>query len=123
MLLKFFTILVFIAELIVAFTLIKKLLEFDKLILNANEIIVEAKSKIKEIGYLIKKISFQYVEFSYDFVAKVEEQRDKSIINQLNKIIIAILLLRMNSKFMRKIIRSKQFKLLSKGLSLLQYVV
>ncbi len=123
MLLKFFTLLVFIAELIVAFTIIKKLLEFDKLILNANEIIVEAKSKIKEIGYLIKKISSQYVEFSYDFVAKVEEQRDKSIINQLNKIVIAIVLLRMNSKFMRKIIRSKQFKLLSKGLSLLQYVV
>lgn len=123
MILKIFTALIFVAEIIVAYTILKKLFETDRAIIQANEIIAEAKSKVSDIGYLIKKISYQYVEMSYDFVEKIEEKRNQSAIKQLNKIIIAVLLLRLNSKFIKRIIRSKPFKLLSKGLSLLQYVV
>lgn len=120
---KILTMIVFMAELIIAYTLIKQLWIWDKELISLNETICAAKSGIKDISYLIKKISAQYVEFAYDFVEKIKKKRDDSIINNLNKIIITLILLRMNSKFLKRIIRSKQFKLLSKGLSLLRYMV
>lgn len=123
MLLNVFTIIVFIAEIIIAVTLIRTLLKLDKKVLELDETIVELRPGIKDVGYLIKKISAQYVEFSEDFVSKIIKKRDESIFNQLNKILVVILLFKINSKFIRKVMRSKQFKLLSKGLSLLKYVV
>jgi hypothetical protein len=117
------TAVVFAAEMIIAYTLVKKLLEIDKLILQTNDTLTEIKPGLRDVEYLIKKISAQLVELSYDFVAKIRKKRDDSIMFQLNKIIIAILLIRFNSKFIRKIMRSKHFRLLSKGLSLLKYMV
>lgn len=123
MIFNILTAVVFIAELIIAYTLIINLWRIDQKLLKWNNIICLAKSDIKDIGYLIKKISAQYIEFAYDFVAKIKEKRDNSIIANLNKIIITVVLLRLNSKLVRKIMRSKRFRLLSKGLSLFQYVL
>ena len=123
MLLNVFTIIVFIAEIIIAITLIRVLLKLDKKVLDIDETIVKLRPGIKDVGSIIRKISAQYVEFSEDFVLKIIKKRDESIFNQLNKILVVVLLLKINSKFIRKVMRSKQFKLLSKGLSLLKYVV
>ena len=123
MIFNIMTAVVFLAELIIAYTIIKKLLEIDKIVLKANEALTLINPGIKDIGCLIKKISAQCVEFSYDFVSKIRKKQEDSIISYLNKIIIAIILLKINSKFIRKIIRSKHFKMLTKGFSLLKYVV
>lgn len=120
---KILTAVVFIAEIIIAYTIITKLLAFDKLILEASETLSAMKPGIKDVGYLIKKISAQYVEFSEDFVSEIRKKRDDALVNNLNKILITVLLLRLNSKFLRKVIRSKHFKRLCKGLSILKYVV
>jgi len=123
MIFKLLTTIVFISEIIIAYTLISKLVYADRMILQINENIEAMRPGIKDVGDLIKKISAQCVEFSNDFVNDIIKKRDESIINQLNKLIIAILLLRLNSKFIKKILKSKHFKLLSKGLSLLKYMV
>lgn len=123
MIFKIMTMVVFIAEVIIAYTLVKKLFELDKLILQTDSLITEAKPGIKDVTTLIRKISAQCVELSNDFVEKIRKQRDESVVSQLNKIIITIILLRLNSKIIRKIMRSRQFRFLSRGLSLLKYVV
>ena len=123
MLFKVLTVTVFIAELIIAYTLITKLMALDKLILEYNETFTAIKPGIRDVGYLIKKISSQMIEFSYDFVEKIKQEQENSVIRQLNKIVIMIILLRLNSKFIKKIVRSKHYKRICKGLSLLKYVV
>ncbi len=123
MIFKIMTTIVFIAEIIVAYTILKKLLAFDKLVIRTNEALMGIKPEISYIGCLIKKISAQYVEFAYDFAEKIHVKSDEAIVTQLGKLVIAITLLRFNSKLIRKILISKPFKMLRKGLSLLKYVV
>lgn len=114
---------VFIAELIIACSIIRLLYILDNKILQANETIVELKPGIKDVGYLIKKISAQYVEFAYDFVLKIKQKRDDSIFSYLNKIIITLFIFKINSKFIKKIILSRGFRRLKKALLLLEYMV
>jgi len=123
MIFNIMTILVFIAELIIAYSLCKNILKLDKKILEINDELTSLKPEIKDVGYLIKKISSQLIEFAYDFVSKIYSKRDTAIIHQLNKFVITIILLKLNSKFIKKFLRSKPFKLLTKGFSLLKYVV
>ena len=123
MIFKVLTTIVFISELIIGYTLFTKLLALDKFIMQTNDTVIKAKPGIRDIGYLVKKISAQYIEFSYDFVSKITTKKDDSIIIMLNKILITILIFKFNSKFIKKIRRSKSFRLLSKGFSLLKYVI
>ena len=120
---KILTAIVFLAEVIITYTLIRKLIIFDNEILQASETVLSLKPRLKDVGYLIKQISAQCVEFSEEFVSKIIEKRNDAIFNNFNKIIIAVILLKLNSKTIKKIIRSKHFKRLSKGLSLFKYMV
>ena len=77
MLFKIFTTIVFIAELIIAYTIISKLVQFDKMILETNAFVVEANPKIKEITRLVRKISDQIAELVPMYVEKLKELRNK----------------------------------------------
>ena len=123
MLLNIETIIVFIAEIIIAYTLITKLILLDKSILRINGTLSELNPGIRDVSVLIRKISAQYVEFAREFEEKIINKRNNSLINQLNKILIALLLMKLNVGFIKKIRKSKHFKILSKGLSMLKYVV
>lgn len=123
MLFKVLTATVFIAELIITYTIVSKFIALDKLVLEYNQTLTALKPGIRDVGDLIKKISYQMIEFSYDFVAKIKQKQADSVINQLNKIVIMLILLRLNSKFIKKIVRSKHYKRLCKGLSLIKYVI
>lgn len=123
MIFKIFTAVVFIAELIIAYTVVTRLLAADKAILNAADTIEKVNPSVKEIGCLVKNISEQFVEFSDDFVEKVNDKKDDTVLKLLNKILIMVLLLKINSKFLNKLRRSRVIKQISRGLSLLQYVV
>lgn len=117
------TTVVFIAELIIANAVISKLRTYDRALCEINATITELNPKIKDIGYLVKKISAQYIEFSYDFVSKLKNKRDNSIINILNKLLVMIVLWKVNSKFIQKLRRSRFLKRLRRGLSLLSYMI
>jgi len=123
MTLNIFTALIFIAELIITYSLMKLLIRADKAILNGNNTILTIKPGIKDICLLIRKISEQLVEFSYDIVPKIVQKRDKVVIKFVRKLIITIILLKFNFKIIKNFLRSKPYKILSKGFSLLKYVV
>ena len=123
MICKLFTVIVFIAELIICFLLLSRLIKFDNYLINLDKTLDSLKPSIKDIGYLVKKISAQYVEFAEDFVYKFTKKKDEFAIRQLNKILLAIILLKINSKFIKKLRRSKLLKGISKVLSLFQLVV
>lgn len=123
MIYKIFTLIVFIAELIIAYTMITRLWIADKAILSANAYVEKINPSVNEVGELIKKISGQFVEFSENFVEKVNDKKEDVTIRLLNKILIAILLLKVNSGFLNKLRRSRAIKRISRGLSLLQYVI
>ncbi len=123
MIYKIFTTIVFIAELIIAYSVIIKLYALDKAIINANELLISAKPSLRDICYIVKKISAQCVDFANDLVAEFKKKQEDFAINQLNKILLALILLKMNSKFIKKLRRSKIVKRISRGLSLLQLVI
>ena len=123
MIFKIFTAMILIAELIIAYTLITKLIVVDKLILNADETIMEINPSVKDVCVLIKKISFQYVEFAKEFVSKINDTQEDVTISILNKVLISLLLIKLNLKFINKLRRSKVIKRINRGLSLLKYVV
>ena len=123
MLLNIATAVVFIAEIIIAYTLVRRLFLLDKSILHINTVMSGINPEIRDIAVLLKKISAQYVEFAREFEIKIINKRNDSVINQLNKLLVALLLMKLNFKFIKKIRKTKPFRILSKGLSLLKYVV
>ncbi len=120
---KIFTAIVFIAEIIIAYTIFSKLVMLDKLILKADKVLTYSKLSLKEISRLISQISAQCVEFAEDFALDFKTKRDEIALKQLNKLILTIILIKMNSKFINRIRRSKLVKRISRGLSLLQLVI
>ena len=102
MIFKIFTAVVFIAELIIAYTAVTKLLAADRAILKATDTVEKINPSVKEVGCLVKNISEQFVEFSDDFVEKVNDKKDDTVIRLFNKILITVLLLKINSKFLNK---------------------
>lgn len=120
---KIFTAIVFIAEIIIAYTIFSKLVMLDKLILKADKALTYSKLSLKEISRLISQISAQCVEFAEDFALDFKTKRDEIALKQLNKLILTIILIKMNSKFINRIRRTKLVKRISRGLSLLQLVI
>ena len=114
---------VFIAEIIIAVSLIQVLLRLDKAILGVNEIVTLAKPGIKDISDLVKKISEQTVEFSKRFKEKVSRNSEEIILMRLFKFAITFLLVKANIKIVQKIRKSKITKAIAKGLSLLEIMV
>ena len=123
MLYTFLITVVFIAELIIVVSIITALFRIDKLLLSLNTTIDEAKSGVKDIFILMNKISEQCVELSEDFVSKIKEKEEDIALKQLNKLLIAILLLKLNSKAIRKFNRSKWGKTLKRGFAFVQSMV
>ena len=114
---------VFIAELIIAVSIIQNLKKIDKSIVEINKIINDANPKIKEVCCLAEKISEQMVELSEDFVFKFKEKQEDIAIKSFLKILLAILLLKINSKTINSFRKSETGKFIIKGLSMLENMV
>lgn len=123
MIFTIFTTIVFIAEVIIAFTILSKLIKFDKWILSTNNLIVEATPKIKDICQLCQGISVQLTEISSIFVENLKEQRNKIILAKVKGLIALILFWSINIKVVKKFRKSKIIKTAIKGLSLLENMV
>ena len=123
MLFKIFTTIVFIAELIIAYTIISKLVQFDRMILETNAFVVEANPKIKEITRLVRKISDQIAELVPAYVEKLKDLRNKIMLKKLESLIALTLFWSINIKVLKKFRKSKILKTVVKGLSVLQSVI
>ncbi len=123
MLLTIFTVIVFISELIIGYTIISNLIKLDLRILAVNEFWTEANPKIKEISRLTRKISEQIAELVPVYVEKFRELRNKIMLAKLESLIALILFWSINIKVIKKIRKTKVFKLAVRGLSLLSSVV
>lgn len=116
MLFTFFIAIVFIAELIIALTMISYLYKFDCRIKEFDDFLTEAKPSITEISILTRNISNQVFELTKKYIKQFEQSRDELIIRQFAKFILGLL-------FLNKVRKSKLGRRIVKGLSLLQIVV
>lgn len=107
---------VFIAELIIAFTVFITLKRWSKKVRNLNLTLNYIKPSVHEIVILARKISGQLVEFSQNFVDKVEGYREEILFRNLARILLSVLLF-------RRLKKTKLLKLAGKGLSLLEIVL
>ena len=123
MLFTFLISIVFIAEVIIAISLIATLIKFDKKILELIETIKLAKPKISDISKLISAITEQWIDVSEEFVNKFKTKSEDVTLKFLTKVLGAMLLWKINSKIVKKVTNSKTFKILGKGLSLLENMV
>lgn len=123
MIFKFLTAIVFIAEIIIGFTLIINLVKLDRKILALNETVIQIKPGIKDICSLIKAISFQIKELVLDYSERLIKKREDMALRITMKLLAGILLWKVNLKIIKKLRKSKAIKTIAKGLTLLQIVV
>ena len=123
MLYTFLISIAFIGELILLFTAVRGLLKLDKMILKLNETITESKPEIKDISTLAKKISGQWVVLADDWADDIHKKSEDTVINNLNKILLAVLLWKINSKRIKKFRRSKLGKAIKRGFAFVQNMV
>ena len=114
---------VFIAELIIAITIIQNLLKLDKVILELDETITTTSSGVKDVCILIRKISEQWEILAQDFVDRTKEEAENVMLKQFSKLLVSLLVLNLNFKFVQKIRKSKITKTLAKGWSFLENMV
>lgn len=114
---------VFIAELIIGFTLLVNLLKIDCIINKLNQDLLLIQPSLEEICGLIKAISFQIKEMADEYRDEILKKREEMSVRLLSKIFAGILLWKINIKLIRKIRKSKITKTLAKGLTLLQIMV
>ncbi len=107
---------VFVAELIIAFTVFSALRRWSKKVNELNLTLSYLKPSIKDICELTRKISEQLVEFSERFVEKINSKGEELVIRQISRMVLSAFLF-------KKLRKTKVIKLLGKGLSLLQIVV
>lgn len=118
-----FTFIVFIAELIIAFSLISNLIKLDIKLINANKFLEEAKPKIKNIAELVREISEQIYKLTPIWVEKIREAKNKLVRKQVESLMSATLFWAINLKMIKRLKRSKILKTLWKGLTLVQNVI
>lgn len=123
MIFTLFTAIVFVSQVIIAFTIIFHLIKMDKEIKYWNNFLIEAKPKIKDIMVLAREISVQMTELAPAFVEKLITIRNNIIRSRIETLISMILFWSLNFKIAKTIKKSKIFKLSMKGLSLLQNVI
>lgn len=116
----FFTMIIFIAELIIVFTILFNLIKLDIYINKTNEILIEAKPKIQEVMSLVSGISEQIRELTPIWVEKFRDLRNKIVRKQLESLMSTILFWGINFKVVKHLRKSKFAKLLWKGLTLVQ---
>ena len=116
----FFVIIIFIAELIITFTILFNLLKFDICIKKINMTLVEIKPKIKEIMVLIYGISEQIKELTPIWIEKIRDTRNLFVKKQFESLMSSILFWVINVKVIKRLKKSKLVKFAWKGLTLLQ---
>ena len=114
---------VFIAELIIAFTVVSNLVKLDKRINESVLFLEEAKPKLKELLEIVKKISEQLLELIPVWVENLKKERDKIILEQTRSLISTILFWSINIKVINRLRKSKFAKAVWKGLTLVQSVI
>jgi len=123
MLFTFLISIVFIAEVIIAISAIISLVKLDKMVLELVETVKLAQPKIKDISGLVVAITEQWAEIAEDYVSKFKNKGEDVALRVLTKLLGAMLLWKINSKLIRKITKSRTFKIIGKGLSLLENMV
>lgn len=123
MLYTFLISIVFIAEIIIGATIFIYLIRLDKAIVSLDNTVTDLKTGIKDICVLSKKISEQFIEFAEQFVKKIKQEQEEFILRSLSKILIGLVLVKINIKTVNKFRKSKLAKVLNKGLSLLENMV
>lgn len=116
----FFTTIVFLAELVLVFTLIFNLIKLDIYINKTNEILTVTKPKIQEVMSLVSGISEQVRELVPIWVEKLYDLRNRIIRKQLESLMSTILFWGINFKVVKHLKKSKFAKFLWKGLTLVQ---
>lgn len=116
-------IIVFIAELIITQYIITYLLKLDKKILDFNDLVQESKKPVGEIASIACKISEQFIELAEEFSIEFKKQQEDIIYKFLNKILIMLLLYRINIKPLNKFRKTKVGKSLIKGFSIVKSMV
>ena len=114
---------VFIAELIIAFSIIINLVKLDKNINEAAVFIDDFNPRLKEVLELMSKISDQVAELVPIWVENLKKERDKIILNQTKSLISGILFWGINIKVINRLRKTKIIKALWKGLTLVQNVL
>ena len=114
---------VFIAELIITVTIVQNLLKLDKFILELDAKIVSTQSGIRDISELMRKISEQWQILAQDFVNKTKREGEELLLKQLLRMLMGLLVLNLNFKFINKVRKSKITRTLAKGLSFLENMV
>lgn len=114
---------VFIAELIIAITILQNLHKLDKKVLELDDTITSIKPSVKDISELARKISEQWQIIAQDFVNKTKQEAENMFLKQLSKALMGLLVLKLNFKFIKKIRDSKLTKALAKGWSLVESMV
>ncbi len=114
---------VFIAELIIAFTIIWNLVKFDKMLINLDNVIEKAKPEIKSIAELVRKISEQVLELTGVYIDRLKEGGKKILLKNAESLIAGILFWGINIKLAKKFKKSKFFKTAQKGFALIQNVI
>lgn len=123
MVFKIFTLITFIAELIITIAVIKKLTEIDRQILNTSAFVSEIKPKLKELVSLVKKTSALILAVCDDFVHGMKKRRDEVILEELTKMLFTIWIWKANLKIIKKLKKSRLVKSLKRAFSMLQFVV
>ena len=98
-------------------------MRLDKAVVELDKTVDEARPKFREISHLIKKISEQSVELSKDFVVRFKEEQEAFVLKNLSKVLMAILLLKINSNVINTFRKSRAGKFIVKGLSMLGNMV
>jgi hypothetical protein len=114
---------VFIAELIIAVTVFQNLLRLDRAVIEMDNNLTAKKSDIKDIAELMRKISEQWEVLAQDFVDKTKRDAEEVLLRNLSKMLVGLLVLNLNFKFVNKLRKSKVTKTLAKGLSFLENMV
>ena len=114
---------VFIAELIIAITIIQNILRLDKIVLKLDEQLLDSRTGIKDISELTRKISEQWKILAQDFVDNTRRDSEEILLKQFSKMLIGLLVINLNFKFINKIKKSRITKTLAKGLSFLENMV
>ena len=123
MIFTFLITIVFIAEIIIAIAIIHRLLLLDKAVIELKSTLEIAKPKLCDICSLVRNISEQWIDLSEDFVEKFKTKGEDITLRILSKLLIAMILWKLNSKAIKRIRNSRTYKILGKGLSLLENVV
>ncbi len=114
---------VFIAELIIAITILQNLSRLDKAVLEFDKTVTTIALGIKDVCELSRKITEQWEILAQDFVDKTKRDSEDFMLRHLFKGLIGILVLNLNIKFIKKIRKSKITKTLVKGWSILESMV